>query len=150
LPDFTIRPLADDADRAFAREMNGRLTGVIAAPAHSGEDVAAFQDRFTASAWQPEGGAGATFVAADADGRRLGYVNVREGLDELADEKCGYVALLAVAADAEGTGVGQALVREAERWAGEMGYSRLALDVFATRGGDFSTRRPASDPKLSD
>lgn len=132
MSEFIVRPAADEADLEFVREMNGRLTDVIAAPAHSRRDVVAFQDRFTASAWQADTGEGAIFIAVDGESRRLGYVNVREGTDEIANETCGYVALLAVVAEAEGKGVGQALIREAERWAEEKGFSRIALDVFAS------------------
>ena len=129
---LTIRPEGDEADRAFIRGLNGRLTGVIDAPAHSRDDVLAFQDRFTVSAFDADEENGATFLAVDEDGRRLGYVNVREGLDDIANESCGYIALLAVTAEAEGKGVGQSLLQEAARWTAEKGFRRLALDVFAS------------------
>ena len=130
--EFTIRPAGDEADRIFVRGLNGRLSGVIDAPTHLPEQVEAFQDRFTASAWAADAGKNATFVAVGSDGERLGYVNVREGADDIANEKCGYVALLAVVAEAEGLGVGQALIAEAGKWTREMGFARLALDVFAS------------------
>lgn len=130
--EFIIRQEQDEWDRVFICEMNARLSGVIDAPAHSREEVAAFQDRFTASSWEPAAGDSATFVAVRHDGQRLGYVNVRESADEIANERCGYIALLAVVADAEGQGVGQALVEVAQRWTSEMGFSRLALDVFVS------------------
>ena len=129
---FTIRPEEDEADRVFIRELNARLSGVIEAPTHSKEEVVAFQDRFTASAWSPDAGESATFVAVRTDDRRLGYVTVRESADEIANERCGYIALLAVVADAEGEGVGQSLLEAAQRWTSEMGFSRVALDVFAS------------------
>jgi ribosomal protein S18 acetylase RimI-like enzyme len=129
---FTIRPEKDEADRAFIRDLNVRLSGVIDAPAHSKEEVVAFQDRFTASACQNDAGDRATFVAVGNGGQRLGYVNVRGSVDEIANEKCGYIALLAVVADAEGQGVGQSLLEEAEKWTRDMGFRRLSLDVFAS------------------
>jgi GNAT superfamily N-acetyltransferase len=129
---FTVRPEEDEADRAFIRGLNLRLSGVINAPAHSKEEIVAFQDRFTDSAWADDKADAATFVAVGKDGRRLGYVNVRESTDEIADERCGYVALLAVVAEAEGKGVGQSLLHAAERWSKDMGFSRVALDVFAS------------------
>lgn len=130
--EFTIRPERDETDRGFIQEMNARLTSVIDAPTHSEAEIIAFQDRFTASAWANDIGDSATFVAVGKDGRRLGYVNVRGSADEIADEKCGYIALLAVVAEAEGTGVGQSLLLEAERWTKQTGFSRLSLDVFAS------------------
>lgn len=132
MSEFTIRPEKDEADRAFIRGLNVRLSGVIDAPTHSKEEVVAFQDRFTASAWGNDAGDSATFVAVDNGGQRLGYVNVRGSADEIANEKCGYIALLAVVAEAEGNGVGQSLLEEAEKWTREMGFRRLSLDVFAS------------------
>lgn len=132
LSEFIVRPEKDEADRSFIRGLNARLSGVIEAPTHSKDEVVAFQDRFTASAWATDAIEGATFVATGRDGQRLGYVNVRESQDEIANETCGYIALLAVVSEAEGEGVGQALLQEAEKWAGEKGFSRLSLDVFAS------------------
>ncbi|GAA0652320.1 GNAT family N-acetyltransferase [Brevundimonas lenta] len=129
---FTVRPEEDEADRAFIRGLNPRLCGVIDAPTHSREEIEAFQDRFTATAWADDKTGGATFIAVASNGQRLGYVNVREGADEIADERCAYIALLAVVAEAEGKGVGQALLHAAERWSKDMGFSRVALDVFAS------------------
>lgn len=127
---FAIRLEENEDDRAFIRGLNARLSNPIEAPAHSQEEVVDFQDRFTASAWTTEDGA--TFIAVREDGLRLGYVNVRGSVDEIANERCGYVALLAVVAEAEGEGVGQSLLCEAEKWCVQMGFSRLALDVFAS------------------
>lgn len=132
MSEFTVRPEGDQCDRAFIRGLNVRLSDVIEAPAHSNQEVVGFQDRFTDTAWAADSDDGATFLAVGADGQRLGYVNVREGSDEIANEKCGYIALLAVVAEAEGEGVGQALLDEAEAWARKQGFRRLALDVFAS------------------
>lgn len=129
---FTVRPEEDEADRAFILGLNGRLCGVIDAPTHSKDEVETFQDRFTASAWADHQVNAATFVAIGMDSQRLGYVHIREGTDEIAGEGCAYIALLAVIADAEGNGVGQALLQAAERWSKDMGFSRVALDVFAS------------------
>lgn len=129
---FTVRPEQDEADRVFIRGLNARLCSVIDAPTHSRKEVETFQDRFTASAWADEKVDGATFVAVSEHGQRLGYVNVRESADDIADERCGYIALLAVAEEAESEGVGQSLLRAAEKWSKDMGFSRVALDVFAS------------------
>lgn len=139
MSEFTIRLEEGEADRAFIRGLNARLSGVIEAPTHSRETVVAFQDRFTASAWVHDPDDSATFIAVGKDGQRLGYVNVRGSADEIANERCGYVALLAVVDEAEGEGIGQALLQQAEKWTGQMGFRRLALDVFASnvRGQHF-------------
>lgn len=133
VPQFTIRPASYESDREFMRGLDVRLTDVIDAPTHSKEEVVAFQQRFTASAWEHGTKESATFVAVREDGQPLGYVNVRGSADEIADERCGYIALLAVVAGAEGGGgVGQSLLAEAEEWTRQMGYRRVSLDVFAS------------------
>ena len=129
-PDATHQPAPDQA--AVVVEAGPTMTAVIDAPTHSREQVGAFQDRFTATVWAADKAGGATFIAVARDGQRLGYVNVREGADEIADERCAYIALLAVTPEAEGRGVGQSLLHAAERWSKDMGFSRVALDVFAS------------------
>ncbi|MFC3711060.1 GNAT family N-acetyltransferase [Sphingoaurantiacus capsulatus] len=129
---FSIRPERDEQDRRFMESLNPRLTDVIEAPTHSASEVKAFQQAFTATAWAAETAKSATFLAVDEADNRIGYINVREGSDDVLGERCGYIALLAVAHEFEGHGVATSLVREAERWAREMGFSRLALDVFAS------------------
>jgi len=131
---FFIRASVGAADQEFIEELNSRLTKVIEAPAHSRREVELFQSRFTATSWGSDAGPQETFVAVNEHGARAGYVNVREGIDEITGEKCGYIALLAVTPIAEGKGVAQSLVNEAEQWAKQMSYGRLALDVFASNG----------------
>lgn len=131
---ISIRAFLGEADREFIERLNSRLTEVIEAPAHGREEVELFQSRFTATSWDSDTGHQETFVAIDECGERAGYVNVREGIDEIAGEQCGYIALLAVEPKAEGQGVAQFLVNKAEQWAKQMGYGRLALDVFASNG----------------
>ena len=129
---FSIRPECDDEDRRFIEGLNSRLTDVIRAPTHSSSDIESFQQAFTATAWKLDAGKGATFLAVEEAGNRVGYVNVREGTDDVLGEACGYIALLAVKQEHEGRGVAHALVERADQWAREMGFGRLALDVFAS------------------
>jgi ribosomal protein S18 acetylase RimI-like enzyme len=129
---FSIRAEEGEADHVFMLSLNKRLVDVSQAPTHSEAEVAVFQEQFTASAWSNDIETNATFVAVGEDGRRLGYVNVRETADEIGQEKCGYIALLAIVAEAEGKGVAQALVSRAENWSKQQGFSRLSLDVFAS------------------
>lgn len=110
---FSIRPECDDEDRRFIEGLNVRLTDVIEAPTHSSGEIASFQEAFTATAWELDGGKGATFLAVEETGSRIGYVNVREGLDDVLGETCGYIALLAVGQAHEGRGVAKALVERA-------------------------------------
>lgn len=129
---FSIRLECDPQDRAFIEGLNPRLTEVINAPTHSAEEVRSFQQSFTATAWDEEATKNATFIAEGDDGARVGYVNVRQGTDDVLGEPCGYIALLAVERSHEGKGVAQALIRKAEEWASEAGFDRISLDVFAS------------------
>ncbi len=129
---FSIRLECGAEDRVYIEGLNPRLTDVIIAPTHSVAEVAQFQSAFTCTAWDTHREKNATFLAVADSGERLGYVNVREGHDEILSEPCGYIALLAVVHGHEGRGIAKALVEQAEQWAQDMGYSRLALDVFAS------------------
>ncbi|MCJ8191661.1 GNAT family N-acetyltransferase [Sphingomicrobium aestuariivivum] len=128
---ITIRREQPD-DAHFIEALDRRLAEVIEAPAHDAEAVSAFQRDFTASRHDASLGEQATFVALGESGERLGYVNVRSGRDEISGDDCGYIALLAVAPEAEGKGVARRLTEGAEDWSREQGHQRLALDVFAS------------------
>lgn len=71
----------------------------------------------------------AVFVAV-TDGALQGFVTVtlREHWSGGTD---GYLGELVVAADAEGSGVGRALVERARHWARERGATRLGLETGA-------------------
>lgn len=129
---FSIRPERGAKDRAFIERLNPRLTQVIEAPTHSDNEVEAFQAAFTATAWEQSAGKSSTFLAVDEANELIGYVSVREGSDEVLSEPCVYIALLAVERCHEGKGVAKALIQTAEEWAVEMGYARVALDVFGS------------------
>jgi GNAT superfamily N-acetyltransferase len=70
-------------------------------------------------------------IAADAQGSHLGFIHVTHSTDFFTQEPQGYVADLAVSAQAEGRGVGRRLMEQAEVWARTQGYRLLVLDVFA-------------------
>jgi ribosomal protein S18 acetylase RimI-like enzyme len=80
-------------------------------------------------------------VAEDAQGERLGLVSISHHVN-FAGETEAYIGELAVRADREGSGVGQALMRAAEDWARAHGYSLVVLDTGAanTRARDFYER----------
>jgi ribosomal protein S18 acetylase RimI-like enzyme len=117
-------------DMAFVHSLSPRLAGV---PRPAWHDLAAmedFQDRHMAASFEPIEGS-VTLIACSDDGRRLGYIHLRPGSDGVTDESCGYISLLAVEKDAEGSGVANHLMAAAEEWARSRGYRLLSLDVFA-------------------
>ena len=71
-----------------------------------------------------------SLLIAEADGRPQGFVFLEEVRDYFTLETHGHVGILAVAAEAEGRGVGRALMQAAEEWARSRGYRKLTLSVF--------------------
>jgi len=69
-------------------------------------------------------------AAVDAAGRGLGFVHVHTASDFFTGEAHGHVSDLVVASEAEGRGVGRALMAAAEQWARDQGYRLLSLNVF--------------------
>ena len=134
----TARP--EDGD--FLQALSPRLSGVPGPAWHDLAAMEGFQSRYMAATLAATDGNTQTLIAWSNDGRRLGYVHMRPGKDGVTDEPCGYVSLLAVDKDAEGSGVATCLMAAAEDWARLRGYRFLCLDVFADnrRAIDFYKR----------
>jgi GNAT superfamily N-acetyltransferase len=131
-----IRPLLPD-DRDFVLDLAERLAEVGMPPWRDPEAMRAFHHRYAVATVEAggRGEADAVFVAEGADGERLGAVHVHDDSTSLTGEPQAYLATLAVAAEAEGRGVGRALMEAAEVWAHARGHRVLALDVFAGNVG---------------
>jgi ribosomal protein S18 acetylase RimI-like enzyme len=69
---------------------------------------------------------------AEENGQKLGFIQLGEEKEFFSGEAHGYIANLAIAKEAEGKGVGKALMNAAEVWAKECGYRYLSLYVFGT------------------
>lgn len=83
----------------------------------------------------------AVLVAEDDHGRCVGFLSI--GHDTyFTGEPQAYIGELAVAEDAEGGGVGRALVKASEVWALAHGYALVVLDTGAanTRARGFYAR----------
>ena len=70
-------------------------------------------------------------VAEGADGEILGMAHGEPAVDYFTRETHGHLGILAVAAEAEGRGVGWALAAAVEAWAAARGYRFVTLNVFA-------------------
>lgn len=79
------------------------------------------------------------FLIAESDGRRLGFIRLLASVDYFTGDTIGYVADVAVIEEAEGRGVGKALMAAAEQWATAQEFELLTLHVFAQnhRGLEF-------------
>ena len=127
--DIAVRPFAE-ADRPFFQRIVDRLNP---GPTASPRDPAAMADYFRRlAAGEIEEPAGAeTFVAVDAAGMPLGLIALRPSEDYFTGHGRAYVETLVVTPEAEGRGVGVALMRHAEAWARARRFAEVALDVFA-------------------
>lgn len=76
----------------------------------------------------PEGPSRAVLVALDG-GRLVGFVHLLTLTDHDTQAPAGHVSDPVVDAEAEGRGVGRALLDAAEAWARERGYARMRLVV---------------------
>ncbi len=100
-PAFRLR---DVMDRAVTASIDAALTG-----ASPGAEV---------------------LVAEGTDGSPLGFIHLHGARDFFTGEEHGHVSDIVVAREAEGRGVGQALMAAAETWARGRGYRLLSLHVF--------------------
>jgi GNAT superfamily N-acetyltransferase len=78
-----------------------------------------------------EGGMqGATLFIAEDDAVPAGFAFLEHHTDYFSGERHGHLGMIAVTEAAEGHGAGAALLRAAEAWCREQGYTRLTLNVF--------------------
>lgn len=128
---FTLRE-ALSSDYPQLRALDGRLVVEAALPGAIAADFARFQSVYTEAALAGPGGVVRIIVAVDGADNVLGYIHLQDADDAVLRTKIGYVTLLAVAENAAGRGIGQALMAAAEDWAKAQAYPALVLDVFAS------------------
>lgn len=74
-------------------------------------------------------------LVAEVGGTPAGFVHLETGTDFFTREKHGHVSVIIVAPEAEGSGVGRALLDAAEAWTRERGYRFITLNVFEQNAG---------------
>ena len=84
----------------------------------------------SATALAIAGGDDRVVIVAEADAIRLGFVHIETATDFFTHERHGHVSTLVVSPDAEGRGVGGALLTAAEEWCRTRGYRFITLHVF--------------------
>lgn len=118
-------PADHDAVIALAPRL---ATGI--APWRQHEAFIAAAHRWMVASVQATSPDHAAFIAEDADHRCIAFVSVARET-HFTGEAQAYIGELVVAEDAEGQGVGQALVAAAEAWARAHEYRIIALDTGA-------------------
>lgn len=123
-----VRP-ARQEDRPSLLALAPRLVIGIAPWRDPSKMLAAMQ-RFIAEGLDRMGPQSTVLVAEAEHGALLGFVSIAHHVN-FTGETQAYIGELAVREDAEGQGVGRALVHAAESWAQEQGYTLVVLDTGA-------------------
>lgn len=69
-------------------------------------------------------------MVAEVEGVPAGCLHVLTRTDFFTLKPHGHISVIAITKEAEGRGVGKALMAHAEGWARERGYDHLTLSVF--------------------
>jgi ribosomal protein S18 acetylase RimI-like enzyme len=125
-----IRPARPD-DLATVLSLAGRLAEFSIPPWRTGAQVIEAERRALTRAFATTAHDAAVFVAEDAAAVPLGFVYLETVVDYFTGRSHAHVAILAVAASAEGRGVGRALLDTGDHWARERGHPFITLNVFA-------------------
>ncbi len=125
---ITIR-LAVPQDETSLTDLAWRLT-VFTLPAwRKPEHIADADAREMLAAIRAASAASEVFIA-ERDGAAVGCLHMLEDVDFFG-AKHAHISVVATTADAEGSGVGRALMEHAETWARRRGHTLLTLNVFA-------------------
>jgi GNAT superfamily N-acetyltransferase len=125
-----IRP-AQPSDREFVLAMADRLVS-FDVPTFRTKDELAHGDRRALAEWFQDPKPDEALFVAELDGRQAGCAYLVTLVDYFNDRPHSHLSVLAVAADAEGKGVGSALLDRSEAWARERGSDRLTLSALVT------------------
>lgn len=126
---LVIRP-ATAADREFTLALADRLAS-FELPAWRASSEVVEGDRRALAAWfDNPSSSGEALLIAELDGAPAGAVYLVTLVDYFHQRPHGHVSVLAVAEQAEGRGVGSALLDAAAAWARRHDFDRLTLSVF--------------------
>lgn len=127
-PSVSIRPAAP-ADRAAILGLADRLPA-FGPTTRSAAEIAARERRELQNALDHPSSGSVLLVAEHWQLGVVGVILLDTRRDYFTDEPHGHVSILAVAREAEGQGVGRALLGAAEDWGRGLGFRRLTLAVF--------------------
>ncbi|WP_085297640.1 GNAT family N-acetyltransferase [Cognaticolwellia mytili] len=117
-------------DHQFILALSPRLAEVAMLAWHTDDVIQTMQDNYIgemlAKTSVPH-----TLLIAEEHKVPLGFIHVKEHIDEISNEACAMVTLLAISPAAQGKGTGQVLMQAAESWAKKQNYRLLHLEVFA-------------------
>ncbi|HVH30161.1 MAG TPA: GNAT family N-acetyltransferase [bacterium] len=129
ITNLSIRP-ARAADHAAILKIADRLAA-FGPTTRSAPGITARERRALSAALDHPAPGSALLVGTHPGLGVVGVLLLDARRDYFTDEPHGHVAILAVAQEAEGQGVGRALLKTAEEWGRKEGFRRLTLTVFA-------------------
>jgi ribosomal protein S18 acetylase RimI-like enzyme len=129
----TIRPAAE-ADRQFVLDLADRLVDGFDAPSHRTRPELIEGDRRALRAWFDQPKSDEAMLIAEVDGAPAGVAYLVTLVDYFNERPHAHLSVLAVAKDAEGRGVGSALLDASVTWAKSRNSDRLTLSALVTNG----------------
>ena len=138
---FSIRP-GQPADQARILAIADRLAA-FNPTTRSPVEIASRERRALAEALARPAPGSSVLVAEEVELGVVGILLLESRRDYFTDELHGYVAILAVASEAEGQGLGKALLKAAEEWGRAQHFRRLTLAAFVDnrRATEFYARQ---------
>lgn len=138
---MTIRP-AQPADRDFVLALADRLVS-FDVPVFRSKEEFADGDRRALAAWFNRLPDDEALFIAELDGHRAGCAYLVTLVDFFTERPHAHLSVLAVTAEAEGRGVGSALLDYCQAWARQRGSDHLTLNALVTnaRARAFYERR---------
>ncbi len=121
---------ASEKDYQFIYELSPRLAEVANLAWHSEEVIQTMQDGYI-NAVLNDTSVPFTLLIAEYSETSLSFIHVKAHKDEISEEMCAMVTLLAVSPSGQGKGIGKLLMQAAEQWTKQQGYRLLHLEVFA-------------------
>lgn len=124
---------AREEDRAFILSLARRLADFDLPAWRTPDEVEAGTRRWLEKAISSSSTAACILVAERGGGGELvGFIYAHEEQDFFTGETYAHISEVAVSEEAQGTGTGTLLMEAIERWAKEMSYSRISLNVFTS------------------
>jgi ribosomal protein S18 acetylase RimI-like enzyme len=124
----TLRVATKD-DLEFLLSLVPRLSEFGLPPSRDAKAISAFTHELLTKTVN-ENSATSVILIAEEHQTRLGFIQLEEEKEFFSGEVHGYIANLAISKEAEGKGVGKALMQAAEAWSKERGHRYLSLYVF--------------------
>ena len=125
---ITIRA-ATPADRAFILSLADRLADFDRPSWRTADEIAEGDRRALSRQLDAPSDDNGLFVAW-LDERRAGCLLMWTLEDYFSGARHAHISVIAVRREAEGRGVGRALMEHAEQWARDRGHTRVTLSVF--------------------